>query len=42
MPLINVDFPEPETPEITVNDPSDIFKFTDFKLFPLAPSSSMK
>ena len=37
--LINVDFPEPETPVIHVNTPMGIFRLTDCKLFPVAAST---
>ena len=39
---IKVDLPLPETPVTHVNVPTGIFKFTFFKLFPLAPLISIK
>ena len=38
---IKVDFPLPETPVTQVKVPTGIFKFTFFKLFPLAPLISI-
>ena len=38
---IRVDLPLPETPVTQVNVPTGIFKFTFFKLFPLAPFISI-
>ena len=37
-----VDFPEPETPVTTVNTPNGNFTFIFFKLFSLAPTTSIK
>lgn len=39
--FISVDLPDPETPVIHVNTPSGIFTFTFFKLFWVAPTTSM-
>ena len=38
---IKVDLPLPDTPVTHVNVPTGIFKFTFFKLFPLAPIISI-
>ena len=37
VPLMSVDFPEPETPVIRTNCPSGIFILIFFKLLPFAP-----